>query len=101
MLQLGPLDRDLSVRIKRGGDQGPAAAIARRRAPPWWRLAGDGRSRPSGLHFERGLAREDAHGTRNPPGGWHGSEGVAMARTTEWAARCSGACRRSALRLQG
>jgi hypothetical protein len=35
---------------------------------PRRRLAGVGRSRPSGLHFERGLAREDARSTRNSPG---------------------------------
>jgi hypothetical protein len=43
----------------------PAAAIARRRPLPWRRLAGDGRSRPSGPHFGRALAQEVKHGTAN------------------------------------
>jgi hypothetical protein len=34
---------------------------------PRRRLAGVGRSRPSGLGFGRGLAREEARGTRNTP----------------------------------
>jgi hypothetical protein len=48
------------------GAQG-GGAVARIRFP-WWRLAGVGRSRPFGLGFGRGLAREEAHGTRNTPG---------------------------------
>jgi hypothetical protein len=32
---------------------------------PWWRFAGVGRSRPSRLHFGRGLAREVEHDTAN------------------------------------
>jgi hypothetical protein len=42
-----------------------AAAIARRRPLPWWKLVGAGRSRPSGPHFGRGLAREVKHNTAN------------------------------------
>jgi hypothetical protein len=62
------MDRDLAVWIKGDGVGGPAAAIARRRPLPWRQLTGDGRSRPSGPHFERDLALEEARGTRNTPG---------------------------------
>jgi hypothetical protein len=37
---------------------------------PRWRFAGVGRSRPFGLHFGRGLAREKAHGMPKPPRGF-------------------------------
>jgi hypothetical protein len=42
------------------------AAIARRSSSPWRRLAGLGRSRPSGLHPGRDQVLENAGGTRNP-----------------------------------
>jgi hypothetical protein len=42
-----------------------AAAMARRRALPWRRLTGDGRSRPSGPHFERDQALEVERDTVN------------------------------------
>jgi hypothetical protein len=43
-------------------------AIDRRKTLPWRRLTGDGRTRPSGPHFGRDQALEDAHDTRNPSG---------------------------------
>jgi hypothetical protein len=45
-----------------GGDCSPEVT------PPWWQLAGDGLSRPSGPHLARGQALEKARGTVNPTG---------------------------------
>jgi hypothetical protein len=78
-----------------------AAAMARRRALPWRRLAGVGQTWPSGLHLGRGQALEMEHNAVNTSGRSRRLAKAQASRATARVARGSGHRRRAAFQELG